>query len=179
MNSSISKFILVKVILCGCIFYSGLALIFHVRWLIPFMQGGIAHGVPFGQIPTIWYLVQISTNIVLLISSYLLLLLFKSYTTIGFFNKNSSKIFNGLITCCILLALIAAIQIVSSNYSELHMEEWRSFESIANLILRSFTILLVLREPQTMYILLALTFWVVKQFVTRALIVKTENESFI
>lgn len=35
------------------------------------------------------------------------------------------------------------------------------------------------REPQTMYFLLAIILWAVRQFVSKALVIKTENEAFV
>jgi hypothetical protein len=62
---------------------------------------------------------------------------------------------------------------------KVRLQQWTSPVSIANLALRSFTRLLILKEPQTMYFLLAIILWSVKQFVAKALIIKHENESFV
>ena len=93
--------------------------------------------------------------------------------------KGSLKVFNVVIASCIGLALLGAIQTVVNNFYEVHFTQWTSLVSVTNLAFRSFTRLLVLREPQTMYFLLAIILWAVRQFVSKALVIKNENEAFV
>jgi hypothetical protein len=182
MNSSkLANTIFIKVVLWGILFYSAQALLYHTRWFIPYLSKGITYVVPNGQTPFIWFVVQICENIIFLIACYLLIRLFKKYQKTGFFDMESLRVFDSLIVSCIGLALLEAIQTISNNFAEIHFEEWTSAVSSINLLYRSFTRFLILRnpQPQTMYILLAIILWVVKQFVTKALSVKHENDSFI
>ena len=84
-----------------------------------------------------------------------------------------------MIFACLGLGALGAAKTVMNNFSEVHTMEWTSLVSILNLVLRSFTRLLIINSPQTVYLLLAAILWVVKQFVITALEVKRENESFI
>ncbi len=174
-----SNLILIKVVLWGVLFFSTEALVYYVRWFVPFLRDKMAYVVPVGKIPFLWFVVQICDNIIFVLVGLLLLKLFRKYQKTGFFDKGSLKVFDGVILSCIALALLGAVQTIANNFYEVHFNQWTSFESIANLLLRSFTRLIILREPQTMYFLLAIILWAVKQFVTKALLIKNENEAFV
>ncbi len=110
---------------------------------------------------------------------FLLLRLFKKYTKTGFFEETSIIVLNNIIFSCIFLAILGTIQVLFNNFSEVHVSDWNSMESSLNLFFRSFTKLFVFGSPQTMYFLLAIIIWSIKQFVSQAIFIKKENESFI
>jgi hypothetical protein len=139
----------------------------------------MAYVVPKGQMPLLWFIVQISKNIIFLIVSLFLVRLFRTYRQTGFFDNKSLKVFDVVIISSVGLGILGAIQTISNNFYEVHFNDWTSIESIANLTFRSFTKLLIFKEPQTMYFLFAIILWSVKQFVTKALLIKNENEAFI
>jgi len=175
-----SKILLIKLVLWVTIYFSGLALLYHTRWFIPFLLNRNNHAVvPGNEIPFVWFTVQISTNLIFLYVSWLLIRLFRQYQRTGYFSKGSLKVLNGIILSCLGLAALGAAKTILNNFSEVHISEWTSAVSIVNLFLRSFIRLLVINSPQTIYLLLAAILWAVKQFVTTALEVKYENESFI
>ncbi len=134
---------------------------------------------PANQTPLIWFITQIISNIVFLYISYLLIRLLKKYGQTQFFDETSLKVFNVVILSCVFLAVLSVMQVLFNNFYEVRISEWKSTESSVNLLFRSFTRLFVFESPQTMYFLLAIILWSVKQFVTRALFIKKENESFI
>ena len=171
--------VFIKAILWGIVFYSCLALVYHVRWLIPFVRNNTNSVIPNEQVSVIWYLVQIGSNIIFVIVSILLIKLFNKFKKTGFFDAQSLKVFDAIILSCLTLALFGTVLTVYNNYKEIHLNDWRTLSGGVNLFFRSFTRLLIFKEPQTMYFLLALILWVVKQFVTKALIVKNENEAFV
>jgi hypothetical protein len=174
-----SNLILIKVVLWGAVFFSAQALVYHIRWFIPFLKDKITYVVPDGKMPFLWFVVQIFDNIIFLLVAILLIRLFSKYRKTGFFDKGSLKVFNGVIVSCIVLALLGAIQTTVNNFYEVHFNDWTSIEGVTHRLYRAFTRLLILREPQTMYFLLAIILWAVKQFVTKALIIKNENEAFV
>ncbi len=174
-----SNLILIKVILWGIIALSVMAIVYHIRWFIPFLMNGMQGVVPAGQAPLIWFIVQISNNIIFLFVGILLINLFRKYKKTGYFDEQSLKAFDAVIFSCVALALLAAVQIVSNNFNEVHFDQWTSIASTTNLLFRSLSKLLIFQEPQSMYFLLAIILWAVKQFVTKALIIKSENESFV
>lgn len=180
IKPKISRLILIKVVLWVTIYFSGLALIYHTRWFITFLLNSNIHFVvPVSEVPFVWFIIQICSNLIFLYVSYLLIRLFKKYRRTGFFDEESLKVFNGIILSCLGLAILGATKIIINNFSEVHIGEWTSLEAIINLFFRSFTRLLVINGPQTMYLLLAIILWSVKQFVISALDVKRENESFV
>ena|SRR5688500_15357427 len=174
-----SRLIFIKAILWGAIFFSALALVYHIRWFIPFLQSKTNFVIPNEQVSIVWYVVQIGSNIIFLLISYLLMKLFKKYQQTGFFDTESLRVFDIVILSCIVLALFGSVLTVYNNYNEVHLEQWTTFTGVVNLISRSFTRLLVFKEPQTMYFLLAVILWAVKQFVSKALFIKKENEAFV
>ena len=175
-----SKLILVKVVLWVVIYFSALALVYHTRWFFPYLINNNNHAVvPPNEVPLVWFIVQICSNLIFLYVSWLLLRLFKRYQQTGYFDSESVKVLNGVIFSCLGLAILGAVKIVITNFSEVHFGEWTSIVAISNLALRSFTRLLVFNGPQTIYLLLAMILWAVKQYVTAALDVKKENELFI
>jgi len=178
-KSKILNLTLIKIVLWGAIYFSALALVYHIRWFIPFLLNNAANVVPSDQMPFLWFIVQIIKNIIFIVVGLFLVKLFKKYQQTGFFDKESLKVFNVVIISCIGLGLLGAIQTFSNNFYEVHFNDWTSLEAIANLMLRSFTRLLIFKEPQTLYVLLAIILWSVKQFVAKALIIKNENEAFV
>lgn len=178
-RTKLSKLNLIKAVLWATIAFSFLALIYHTRWFISFLINDSSYVVPTNQAPSIWFITQIISNVIFLYVGYLLVRLFKKYTLTGFFDETSLKVFDGVILSCVFLATLGAIQVLFNNFSEVHIADWNSTESSMNLFFRSFTKLFVFESPQTMYFLLAIILWSVKQFVTRALFIKKENESFI
>jgi hypothetical protein len=169
----------IKAVLWGAIFFSVLALIYHIRWFVPFLENN-SHGVvPEHQMPVVWFVVQICNNIIFLFVSFLLYRLFGKFQQTGYFDTNSLKAFDGVILSCIVLAFLGLVQVISNNIYELHFNQWTSLFAISNLLFRSFTRLLIFQDPQTMYFLLAIVLWSVRQFVTKALMVKKENEAFV
>lgn len=178
-NTMYSKLNLIKVVLWATIVFSALGLIYHTRWFVAFLVSSPQFVVPADQTPVVWFVTQIFSNIIFLYVGYLLIRLFKKYQQTGFFDEDSLKVFNGVIISCLGLAVLGAVQVIANNFSDVHIGEWKTIESSSNLLFRSFTKLLVFESPQTMYFLLAIILWSVKQFVTRALFIKTENESFI
>jgi hypothetical protein len=129
--------------------------------------------------PLLWFVIKIFENIIFLMVGGLLIRLINKYNRTGFFDEESLKVLNGVILSCIGLALLGAIQTVVNNFYEVHFDQWTSLESFANRLFRAFTRLLILREPQTMYFLLAIILWAVKKFVSRALVIKSENEAIV
>lgn len=178
-NSKVSNPTLIKIVLWGAIYFSALALVYHIRWFIPFLLNNSANVAPSDQMPFLWFIIQIFKNIIFIVVGLFLVKLFKRYQQTGFFDTECLKVLDVVIISCIGLGLLGAIQTISNNFYEVHFNNWTSLKAIANLILRSFTRLLIFKEPQTLYVLLAIILWSIKQFVSKALIIKTENEAFI
>lgn len=179
LKNESAKLFLIKIILWGTMGLSALALVFHIRWFIAFVINHQNFVVPAGQEPYAWFVVQICNNIIFLVVGYLLLRLFTRYKKTGFFDRESLKVFNGVIISCLALAVLGAVQITVNDFNEVHLDQWTSIISISNLSFRTFTKLLLIKSPQTMYFLVAIILWVVKQFIVKALQVKNENETFI
>jgi hypothetical protein len=174
-----SNLTLISIVLWAAIGFSTLALVYHIRWFIPFLQGKNAAVIPADHMPFIWFFVQICSNIIFLVVGFLLVKLFGKYRKTGFFDEGSLKVFDIVIIFCLALALLGAIQSIANNFAEVHLKNWTSIEAVANLVFRSFTRLIVFRDPQTFYLLLAMVLWTVRQFVTKALIIKKENDAFV
>ena len=175
-----SRLILIKVVLWVTVYFSSLALLYHTRWFIPFLLNPENHHVvPMGEIPAVWFIVQICTNLIFLYVSWQLIRLFRRYGRTGYFDSGSLTVLNGIIWSCLGLAVLGAVKITINNFNEVNIGEWTSAVSILNLIARSFVRLLILNSPQTIYLLLATLLWAIKQFVKCALEVKLENETFI
>ena len=176
----LSRLVLIKVVLWVTVYFSSVALLYHTRWFIPFLLNPDNHHVvPIGEVPTVWFIVQICSNLIFLYVSWLLIRLFRKYEQTGYFDSDSLTVLNGVIWSCLGLAILGTAKITITNFSEVHIEEWTSAVSIVNLFTRSFTRLLIFNSPQTIYLLLASVLWAIKQFVTTALEVKQENETFI
>lgn len=178
-KAKISNLTLIKIVLWGAIYFSALALVYHIRWFFPFLLNNTADVVPSDQMPFLWFIAQIIKNIIFIVVGLFLVKLFKKYQQTGFFDMESLKVFNVVIISCLGLGLLGAIQTFSNNFYEAHFNDWTSLEAIVNLVFRSFTRLLIFKEPQTLYVLLAIILWSVKQFVAKALIIKNENEAFV
>jgi hypothetical protein len=179
LKNESAKLFLIKIILWGTMGLSTLALVVHIRWFIPFIINRQSFVVPAGQEPLAWFIVQICNNIIFLVVGYLLMQLFARYKRNGFFDLESLKVFNVVILSCLALAFLGAFQILVNDFSEVHIDQWASIISVTNLSFRTFTKLLLIKSPQTMYFLVAIILWVVKQFIVKALQVKNENEAFI
>lgn len=174
-----ATFVFIKALLLAVIFFSCLALVYHIRWFIPFLQNQTNVVIPNEQVSVLWYVVQICNNLIFLFVGFLLIRLLKKYGQTGFFDVESMRVFDAVILSCITLALLGSVLTIHNHFYDVHSNQWTSIESVANLLFRSFTRLLVFKEPQTMYFLLAIILWVVKLFVSRALFIKEENEAFI
>ncbi len=174
-----AKLFFVKIILWGTIGLSSLALLIHIRWFVPFLINQQSNVVPAGQEPLAWFVVQICNNLIFLLVGCLLVRLFARYKKTGFFDLGSIRVFNVVILSCLALAALGAAQILANDFNEVHIAQWTSVLSISNLSFRTFTQILLVKSPQTMYFLVAIILWVVKQFILKALQLKTENEAFI
>lgn len=180
MNQTKSpSLIWITIVLWGVIYFSSLALVYHIRWFIPFIKDNQNFVIQNEQVSVVWYIVQICSNIIFILVGFSLIRLFKNYQKAGFFDLESLKVFDTIIISCFVLALLSSMLTVYNNYKEVHVEDWTTLAGILNLVFRSFTRLLVFKEPQTMYLLLAIILWAVKQFVTKALVLKNENEAFV
>ena len=174
-----SKVSLIKLGLWCTIFLSGVALVYHIRWLLSLIFNSVEHGIPNGQSPVVWFLVQIFSNIIFLIVSYLVLRLFNRYEKIAFFDRYSLKVFDAIIISCLSLAILGTIKLAFSTFNPIPLIEYKSVWGIINLMTFFIIDTVTFKEPQTMYFILTLVLWAVKQFITKALSVKSENESFI
>jgi hypothetical protein len=177
-NPNFSKPVFSKLILWGAICFSATALIYHIRWFIPFLVNNIAYVVPNGQAPLIWFIVQICNNFIFLYVSYLLIKLFQKYQQVGFFEKECIVVFQKIIISCVALSILGIVKLGFSNYNDMQIGKL-SIESGFYSFIRFFVNIFVFKEPQTMYLLIATMLWVVKQFVAKAIFVKAENEKFI
>ena len=101
------------------IFLSATALIYHVRWFIPFLANKTAYVVPAGQEPFTWFLIQIGNNLVFLFAGYLLVQLFNRFRKTGFFDEKCVGVFKRIIACCLLLALMGVIKLASGSYNSI------------------------------------------------------------
>jgi hypothetical protein len=174
-----SPLVFIKVVLFGILYFSGLALVYHLRWFLPFLEDNTNFVSQDENISVVWYVVQICSNIIFIVVSLTLLRLFKKYQKTGFFDIETLKVFDTIILSCLMLTLLSSVLTVYNNFTEVHLEDWTTPSGVINLLFRSFTRLLVFKEPQTMYLLLAIILWAVKQFVTKALVLKSENEAFV
>ncbi|MEN9882930.1 MAG: hypothetical protein RLZZ420_147 [Bacteroidota bacterium] len=170
--------IFIKSILWGAILFSTIALIYHVRWFIPFLTNKISYVVPNGQLPLIWFLVQICNNLIFLFVAYLLIKIFHKFQKTGYFDQECILVLDRIIFSCIGLAILGVIKLGFSDYNDIQVSEIKEVSELY-LFIRFFTNILVLKEPQTMYLLIASILWTVKQFVNNAIFVKRENEKFI
>jgi len=177
-KTSISKPLFIKSLLWGAIIFSATALIYHIRWLITFLTDNISYVVPNGQTPLIWFLVQICNNMIFLFVGYLLIKLFSKFQKTGFFDKGCIGVLNRIIIACIGLAILGIIKLGFSDYNDTQLYDVNVVSGLTTFI-RFFTNIIIFKEPQTMYLLLAIILWTVKQFVSNAIFVKAENEKFI
>jgi hypothetical protein len=177
-KTNFPKPIFIKFILWGAMFFSATALIYHIRWFVPFLTNKISYVVPDGQSPLIWFLVQICNNLIFLFVGYLLIKLFNRFHQTSFFDKECIVVLDRIIISCIGLAILGILKLGFSNYNDIQVNEINAVSGF-NSFVRFFTNILVFKEPQTMYLLLATLLWTVKQFVNNAIFVKTENEKFI
>ncbi len=178
-NMTPLKTVLVKSSLWGAMLLSTLALVYHIRWFLHFLLNSASHHVPSGQSPIVWFTAQILSNLIFLFAAYLLTRLFDRYQQLGFFDQESLKVFDSMMTSCLCLGLLGFIKLAFSDFHPLPLSEYNSLWGAANLV--SFLIVdtATFKDPQTMYFLLTLLLWGVKQFVIRALSIKSENEGFI
>jgi hypothetical protein len=155
------------------------ALVYYIRWFIPFLLFHRVGNVPPDKIPMLWFINKIASNAIFFIAGMVLLRLFARLRQSGYFGKDSMRILDVVILSCLGLAALGFMQTIGDNIRELHFRQWTSAWAAANLAWRFVTKLLVFREPQTMYLLLAGILWAVREFVEKALAVKQENESII
>ena len=174
-----SKINLIRLILWLVILLSSSAIIYHTRWLIPYLLNSAHHRVPTGQSPLFWFITQIGSNIIFLYVGYLLVRLFNNYQKQGYFDKHSLKVFDHVMFSSLGLALLSVIRVAFSDFYLLTLNEYNSIEGVLNLLTILILDTLTFKEPQTMYVLLAIIMWVVKQFIIKALSFKRENEAFI
>ena len=170
---------LIALIGWGAVLLSAEALIYYTRWFIPLLTGHHSFVAPPVNIPELWFIGKIASNAIFLWVGVLLLRLYTKYRRSGYFEKGSADILNKVIVACLALAFIGFVQTICENADALHINQWTSLWAVANSLWRFFTHLIVLREPQTMYLLLAAIVWGIKQFVSQALNVKRENELII
>jgi hypothetical protein len=178
-NTKFSKVTLIKSILWGAILLSILALVYHIRWLVPFLFNSVIHRVPEGQSPIVWFTVQIFSNVIFIYVGYLLIRLFNRYQQKGYFDSDSLKVFDVVIISCIYLAMLGILKLAFSDFHPLPLSEYYWIWGTLNLVAFLMIDTVAIKEPQTMYFLLAIILWTVKQFVIKALLVKSENETFI
>jgi len=174
-----SKINLIKLTLWVVVLLSSAAIIYHTRWMINYILDSTDYKVPSGQSPLIWFITHIGSNLIFLYVGCLLIRLFKNFQGQGYFEKDSLKVFDHVMLSCLGLALLTTIRLAFSDFYYLSLNEYNSIEGIINLSALLIIDTLTFEEPQTMYILLALILWVVKQFITKALSFKSENEAFI
>ncbi|MEM1135812.1 MAG: hypothetical protein AAGI07_08220 [Bacteroidota bacterium] len=174
-----SKLALIKSALWGVILLSILALVYHVRWFLPFLLNSVVYKVPSGQSPITWFSVQIFSNIIFLFMGYLLIRLFNKYKQLGYSDRDSLKVFDVVIISCLCLTILGVVKIAFSEFYPLPLNEYKTLWGGINLVAFLIIDTVTIKEPQTMYLLLAIILWAVKQFVIKALFVESENEAFI
>lgn len=170
---------LIALVGCGAVLLSAQALIYYIRWFVPLLTEHHSFIAPPVKIPELWFITKIAGNFIFLWVGVLLLTLYRKYQRTGYFEKDSLRLLDRVIIACLSLAFLGFVNTICENSDELYTDQWTSLWSISNSLFRFFTRLLVLKEPQTMYLLLAAILWGVRQFVGEALKVKKENESFI
>ncbi|MEM7550572.1 MAG: DUF2975 domain-containing protein [Bacteroidota bacterium] len=178
-TSKLSKVNLIQLVLWSIILLSGSAIVYHTRWLTPYILNSVHYRVPSGQSPLFWFIAQIGSNIIFLYVGYLLLRVFKNYQKQGYFEKGSLRVFDHIMFSSLGLALLTVIRLAFSDFYFLTLNEHSSIEGVLNLLAILTLDTLTFKEPQTMYVLLAIIMWVVKQFMIKALSFKRENEAFI
>lgn len=162
-----------------CIYFSLVSLVYHIRWYIPWLQNGYQFLTPFGQNPNIWFLSQIFTNLFLLLGSIFLTYFIRSFREVKYLSYKSSFFISGIILCSIGLGCIGILKTILNNTESIHFEDWKNLESVFNLLLKSATELIFIKEPQTMYFMVGITLWIIKTFVSKALTYKEDSESVI
>ena len=155
------------------------AIIYYTRWFVPLLAGHPSFVAPPVKFPELWFIAKIASNGIFLWVGILLLGLFKKYKRNGYFDKDSLRVLDKVILSCIALAFLGFLRTLVENFGELHTEDWTSAWGVANRLWRFFTRMLIFKEPQTMYLLLAAILCGIRQFVVQALSVKKENDLFI
>lgn len=171
--------ILIGFIAVATVLLSLQAIIYYIRWFIPFLNNHHSYIIPPGKTGAVWFIVQIISNSIFLTVGILLFKLFWRFRASGYFGKESLRVLDFFVLSSLGLAILGFFQTFSDNISNLHFSEWSSPWDAANRTYHFITHQFFLREPQTMYILLAAILWSVRLFVEKALTVKKENESFI
>jgi hypothetical protein len=100
-----SRYKILTLLLWAILIYSGMALIYHIRWFIPYLVKNQSAVVPEKQVPLIWFIVQICNNSAFIYIGWQLIRLFRKYNLTGYFDKESLKVFNTTIVLCIVLAI--------------------------------------------------------------------------
>ncbi|MCR9253664.1 MAG: hypothetical protein NXI20_24825 [bacterium] len=178
-NKHLTKNNLIRLTLWLIIVLSGSAIIYHTRWLIPYLVNSMDNRVPTGQSPAFWFISQIGANIIFLYIGFLLLRTFSNYQKKGYFDKSSLRIFDQLMYSSLGLALLTIMRVAFSDFYLLSITDYFSIEGIVNFLAVLIIDTITFKEPQTVYILLAIIMWVMKQFMIKALSFKQENEAFI
>lgn len=178
-NIKLSKLDLIKIISWSIILFSISAIIYHVRWLVPYLQDSIYHKVPSGQSPLVWFLAQIGSNIIFLYVGFALLRLNFNFHNRNMHTKNGLRIFDQVIVSCLGLVLLSVIRIASSDFYTLSLDQYVGIEGIFNLVTMLIIDTLTFKESQSMYIIIVPVMWIIKQFALKAISYKQENEAFI
>lgn len=139
----------------------------------------VVNQVPDGQSPIVWFMVQICSNLIFIYVGYALIRHFNRFHKTGFFEKSSFKVFNTIIFSCISLGILAIIKLAFSNFYPLPLEEYNSLWGTINLVTYLLIDTVTFKEPQTMYLLIGIVLWTVKQFTLKAIAIKSENEEII
>ena len=174
----ISKMVILKFVLWVIMFFSGLSLVYLSHWFYKFNIDPVKYK-PMntgGILPNIWFPTQIMSYMVFLFVGYSLFRLFSKYKSTGYFGYENLKLFDYLIFACLLLAVLGAGQLAITNYYQMY-DHFASpiiyLNAFARFCFKLFD------APETLFLLLAMVLWAVKQFVGKALEIKSENEKFI
>ncbi len=176
---SLRSFSLPEFVCWVCLYFSIVSLVYHIRWYVPWLENGFEFLVPAGQKPGVWFLSQILTNVLLVSATVFLTLFVRSFRKTEYFNTKSGRYISGIIWCCIGLGAIGLLKTVMNNPELIHWEDWNSPAAILNLLMKSVTELVFLREPQTMYFLLGMALWIIRLFITKAVGFKEDSEAVI
>lgn len=173
-----SRLAITQIIVCGAVLCSSTALLYHVRWFIPYLSQHVSYVVPNGEEPMIWFSIQIISNLIFIWVGSLLLALFRKYQKTGFFDTTCLATLDRIQISFLLLAVLGIIKLGFSTSNDMQMSEL-NFVSFLPMSARFILHIVAFKEPCTIYILAAITIWAVKQLLVRSLLLKVENEAFI
>src|SRR5258708_20759299 len=126
-KSKSGNLVFINLFLWVTIFFSTQALVYYIRWFVPFLNGKATYVVPVDKMPFLWFVVKICDNIIFLLVGFMLIRLFGKYRKTGFFDKGSLRVFDGVIICCLVLAFLGFVQTVFDNFYVVHFDQWTSF----------------------------------------------------